>query len=95
MVNFINKLKSLVKLKLLFLHHLFLPFLFQGKRQRIKGTWSSNKDHRYCNSNGLGSNLLASLCCVLGKNTLQHYHLLGGLNKQFYISYLYKNAKTK
>ena len=28
-------------------------------------------------------NLLAPFCCVLGKDTLQHFSLLGGLGKQF------------
>ena len=28
-------------------------------------------------------NQLASLCCVLGKDTLRHFLLLGGLGKQF------------
>ena len=30
-------------------------------------------------------NPLAPFCCVLGKNTLRHFSLLGGLGKQFYI----------
>ena len=31
----------------------------------------------------LVQNPLASFCCVLGKNTLRHFLLLGGLGKQF------------
>ena len=34
---------------------------------------------------GLGQNPLAPFCCVLGKDTLWHFPLLGGLSKQFYI----------
>ena len=32
---------------------------------------------------GLASNLVAPFCCVLGKDTLRHIPLLGGLGKQF------------
>ena len=34
----------------------------------------------------LVQNILASFCCVLGKNTLRHFFLLGGLEKKFYIT---------
>ena len=39
--------------------------------------------HRTDDQHGLGSNPLAPFCCVLGKDTLRHFPLLGGLDKQF------------
>ena len=32
---------------------------------------------------GLGSNPFAPFCCVLGKDTIRHFCVLGGLGKQF------------
>ena len=39
--------------------------------------------HRTDDQHGLGSKPLAPFCCVLGKDTLRHFLLLGGLDKQF------------
>ena len=32
---------------------------------------------------GLGSNPLAPFCCVLRKDTIRHFSVIGGLGKQF------------
>ena len=39
--------------------------------------------HRTDEQHGLGSNPLTPFCCVLGKDTLRHFPLLGGLDKQY------------
>ena len=40
--------------------------------------------HRTDDQHGLAvQNPLAPFCCVLGKDTLRHFPLLGGLDKQF------------
>ena len=38
---------------------------------------------RACDRHGLGLKPTFVIFCVLGKNTLQHFPLLGGLGKQF------------
>ena len=44
-------------------------------------TWSSGKEGRMVIDMVLVENLLASFCCVLGKDTLRQFFLLGGLSK--------------
>ena len=39
--------------------------------------------HRTDDQHGLGSKPTAPYCCVLGKDTLRHFLLLGGPDKQF------------
>ena len=39
--------------------------------------------HRTDDQRGLGSKPLVPFCCVIGKDTLRHFTLLGGLDKQF------------
>ena len=45
--------------------------------------WSSNKRAVLMTNVVSFQNPLAPFCCVLGKNTLRHFSLLGGLGKQF------------
>ena len=42
--------------------------------------WLERQD---CDQHGFGKNLFAPFCCILGKDTLRHFHLLGGFGKQF------------
>ena len=41
--------------------------------------------HQDCDRHGLSSKPTCAMCFVLGKDTLQHFPLLGGLGKQFQI----------
>ena len=72
--------------KMYFLHNIAVLSLFEKVQSAdISGVVEWLK-HRTDDQHGLGSKPTYAFCCVLGKDTLRHFPLLGGLGKQFEIT---------
>ena len=96
-IKLINKIKpisasnsnSSMSFKLVFCvrnRKVIQKFAKKNRFKKVVGfvvVWLEGRD---CDRHGLGSK--HTYCCVLGKDTLRHFPLLGGLGKQFKLSFI-------